>query len=330
MLKFTPNQENLVFAERDAFNAAESELAKRQFLIGNASPLPLDAWSRIDGTATQVQRDMLVMFNKLAGASSTPVDIADLVSYYQQVSDSGEVSVSMDGRATTKGDRVLTKYMGTPVPMLLSDTARYGFREWAVMQRGGNMDTAQIANNQRRLGEKLEDLVLNGDTSINVGGNTIYGLRTFPQRNTGTHGLTLATATGAQWLAAVKDLCAKLIADNAYGRVTVFVNFSDWFAAQNTDFTANYPKSIATRLGEIAQVAEFVPVPRLPANELIGIADFSTGSWGSILSGMPMTTRPLFRANPEDDYAFSVIASAAPQFRADYDGKSTIAHLTAA
>lgn len=330
MLKFTPNQENLVFAERDAFNAAESEMAKRQYLIGNASPLPLDAWRRIDGTATQVQRDMLVLFNRLAAASTTPVGIADLVSYYQQVSDSGEVSVSMDGRATTNGDRVLTKYMGTPVPVLRSDTARYGWREWAVMQRGGAMDMAKIANNQRRIAEKLEDLVLNGDTSINVDDNTIHGLRTFPQRNTGTHGLTLASATGAQWLAAVKDLCAKLIADNAYGRVTVFVNYSDWFAAQNTEFTSGYPKSIATRLREIEQVAEFVQVPRLPANELIGIADFSTGSWGSILSGMPMTTRPLARYNQEDDYAFSVIASAVPQFRADYDGKSTIAHLTAA
>lgn len=330
MLKFTTNQESQVFAEREAFNAAEAAMAHRVHLIGNASPLPLDAWRWIDGTATQVQRDMLVLFNRMAAASNTAVGIADLVNYYQQVGDSGEVSVSMDGRATTKGDKVLTKYQGTPVPVLKSDTARYGWREWAVMRRGGSLDTAQIANNQRRIGEKLEDMVLNGDASISVGGNTIYGLRTFPQRNTNTHGLTLATATGAQWLATIKDLCSKLIADNAYGRVTVFVNYSDWFAAQNTDFTASYPKSIATRLAEVSQVVEFVPVPRLPANELIGIADFATGSWGSILSAMPMTTRLLARHNPEDDYAFSVIAAAAPQFRADYDGKSTIAHLTQA
>lgn len=330
MLKFTTNQEAQVFAEREAFNAAETAMAPRVHLIGNASPLPLDAWRRIDGTATQVQRDMLVLFNRMAAASNTAVGIADLVNYYQQVGDSGEVSVSMDGRATTKGDKVLTKYQGTPVPVLKSDTARYGWREWAVMQRGGSLDVAQIANNQRRIGEKLEDMVLNGDASINVGGNTIYGLRTFPQRSTGVHGLTLASATGAQWLEAVKDVCEKLIADNAYGRVTVFVNYADWFAAQNTDFTASYPKSIAARLAEVSQVVEFVPVPRLPVNELIGIADFSTGSWGSILSAMPMTTRPVARHNPEDDYAFSVISAAAPQFRADYDGKSTIAHLTQA
>ena len=325
---FTPNQQEQVFAERDAFNASETALASRQFLVGNASPLPLDAWRRIDGRATQVQRDKLVLFGKLAAASSTPVGMADLVNYYQQVSDSGEVILSMDGRQSGKGDKVLTRYQGTPVPILASDTARYGWREMAVMQRGGNLDLAQIANNQRRIAERLETMALDGDSTVNVGGNTIYGLRTFPARNTNTHGLTLASATGAQWLAAVKDLCAKLIADNAYGRVTVFVNFNDWFAAQNTDFAAAYPKSIATRLQEIEQVAEFVPVPRLPANELIGIADLSSGNWGSILSGMPITTRPLARHNPEDDYAFSCIASASVQLRSDYNGQSTIAHLT--
>lgn len=331
MLKFNSEQAAAVNAEREQFNADQAALAKRVTLFGNASPLPIDAWMRIDGKSKDIARDTLVFFNRLAGASNTPVGIGDLVSYYNQTSDSGEVHVSMDGRSEGKGDKVLSKYVGTPVPVLDSFTARYGWREMAVMSKGGGMfDQKQIANNQRRLAEKMEDMALNGMPSINVGGNTIYGVRTFPQRTTNTHGLTLATSTGAQWLAAFKDLCAKLIGDNNYGRVTVFVNFSDWFAAQNVDYASGYPKSIAARLLEIEQVAEVVPVPRLPANEIIGIADFGSGSWGTVLSAMPMVTRPKARHNPEDDYVFGTMAATSVQWQADYSGQSSIAHLTQA
>ena len=45
---------------------------------------------------------------------------------------------------------------------------------------------------------------------------------------------------------------------------------------------------------------------------------------------MPLVTRPKARSNPEDDYVFGVLAMAAPQFRADYEGRSQIAHLTQA
>ena len=123
---------------------------------------------------------------------------------------------------------------------------------------------------------------------------------------------------------------AKLIGDNNYGRVTVFVNFSDWFAAQNTDYSTTYPKTIAQRLLEIEQIAEVVPVPRLPANEIIGIADFGAGSWGTVLSAMPMVTRPKARHNPEDDYVFGTMAATSIQWQADYSGQSSIAHLTQA
>lgn len=322
---------SIVNLERGHFNELQRAMAGRPMLIGNASAIPRDAWMRIDTKSADVARDTLVLFGRLAAASTTAIGIGDLVSYYNQTSDSGEVNVSMDGRSEGKGDKVLTRYVGTPVPILDSYTARYGWREMAVMAKGGGMfDQKSIANNQRRLAEKLEDMALNGDAKINVGGNTIYGLRNFPQRTTNTHGLTLATATGAQWLAAFKDGAAKLIGDKNYGRVTVFANFSDWFAAENTDFAANYPKTIAQRLLEMGQILEVVPVPRLPANELIFIADFAQGSWGSILSAMPIVTRPKARHNPEDDYVFGTMAAAAPQFTADYDGKSAIAHLTQA
>lgn len=330
MLKFTAEQELAVNSARESFNQAMGAIAAQNSLIGNASPIPLDAWRRVDQRSAMIQRDVLAVFNRLAASNQTPVGVGDIVNFYPQISDSGEVHVSMDGRSEGLADQANVKYVGTPVPVFDS-YARMGWRQMETIRKsGGGLDVDTIANHQRKVAEKLEDVALNGLPSVVVGGSTIYGLRTFPQRSTDTHGLTLKSSTGAQWVAAFEKLINSLIGDNAFGRVTVFVNYADYVYASINEYTANYPKKILQALQEIGQIAEIVPAAKVPANEIIGIAGLATGEWGSILQAMPLVTRPKARSNPEDDYVFGVLAMAAPQFRADYEGRSQIAHLTAA
>lgn len=329
MLDFTPEQQQAVVRARSAFNSSMERMATDAYdFVGNASPIPLDAWRRIDQRAALVQRDVLAVFDRLSSANQTPVGVGDIMSFYPQISDSGEAHVSMDGRSEGKSDQAVIKFDGTPVPVIDS-YARFGWRQMEVMRKGGmSIDTATIGNHQRKVAEKLEDMALNGLSSVNVAGSTIYGLRNFPARNTDTHALDLNGATGAQWLSAFSKLLFKLVGDNAYGRATVFLNYGDWLYASLNEFTAGYPKTILQRLQEIGNVAEIVPASKVPVNELIGIADIGSGNWGSILSAMPLTTRPKARHNPEDDYTFGVIAMAAPQLRQDALGQAPIAHIT--
>lgn len=338
MLSFTPEQSTALNSARAGFNRSQINLATNAAFAdgfgdqfsGNAAQVPLDAWRRIDGRAVQLQRDQLVVFNRLAAASSTPVGMGDLVNYFPKVSDSGEVHVSMDGRSEGRADQALVSYEGTPVP-IFDSYARFGWRQMEVMRKGpSGIDTATIANHQRKVAEKLEDVALNGYGAIKVAGTTIYGLRTFPQRTTGVHGLTLRGATGAQWLSAVEALVNAHLGDNAFGRLTIFMSYGDYTYADINEFVAGYPKTIMQRLREVSQIAEFVPVPRLAADELISIANMGNGEWGTILNGMPLVTRPKVRQNPEDDYVFGVLASAVPQFKSDYEGRSQIVHYTKA
>jgi len=334
MLRFTPHQELAVNTARQHFNLTATALAATLpvgdlALVGNAAQVPIDAWRRLDGRAAQIQRDVLAVFNRLAQANTTPLSVADLVSYFPQISDSGDVSVSMDGRHTGKADQAVVKYVGTPVPAVTSE-ARFGWRQMEVIRKGGGMiDAETLANHQRKVAEKAEDLVLNGDTSVVVGGSTIYGLRTHPQRNTGTHGFDLSAATGANWLATFQALINALVGDNAFGRVTVFLNYADWVYASINEFTAGYPKTILQRMREIEQIAEIIPAGRVPADNVLGVAGLENGDWGSILSAMPMATVPKARHNAQDDYVFQVLMMAAPQLRTDFDGRAPFAHLTA-
>ena len=334
MLRYTAEQLAAINAARAGFNQRQVAMAANHAVdmqfAGNASGVDIDAWRRIDSRATQIMRDVLAVFNTLARANTTPMGVGDLINYFPQISDSGAVSVSLDGRNGEIADQAQVKYVGTPVPVITS-AARMGWRQMAVVRKGGvGLDVETIANHQRKVAEKLEDMVLNGDASIVVGGSQIFGLRNHPQRNTDTHGFDLnATATGANWLEAFRKLINACVNDNAFGRVTVFLNYSDWVYASINEFTAGYPKTILQRLREIEQIADIIPCGRVPADNILGIAGLADGNWGSILSAMPMTTRPKQRLNPEDDYVFDVIAVVAPQLRTDFDGKAPFAHLTA-
>ena len=331
MLLFTPEQEQSRNASRLAFNQHATALAANAAIemVGNSLNVPLDAWRRIDDRATQVQRSTLGVFNRLARASQTPVSIADLVNYYPKTSDSGEVLVTMDGRADAPSDQAIVTYSGTPVPVLTSG-ARFGWRQMAVMMKGGGMslDTVTIGNKQRRVAEKMEDMALNGLSTSVVNGTTVYGLRNMPDRNTRSHGLgTLASATGAQVLGLFKDMMIDLVNDNASGSALFFINTATMLAWSTTEFAANYSKTILQRVLEIPGVT-IEAYQSVPANEVLGVANVDSGDWGSILSAMPMTTRPKARQNPEDDYVFGVIAAAAPQFRSDFDGRCPLIHAS--
>ncbi|WP_343639019.1 major capsid protein [Roseateles sp.] len=328
MLRFTQNQERQILASRRAFNRAmETMAANHQDIEGNASQIPLDAWRRIDGRAVQLMRSKMAVFNRLARANTTPVDIADLVNYFPQVSDSGDVTVTMDGRNDGKADQATVKYEGTPVPIFRGNT-RIGWREMAVMMRGQRLEIASIANDQRKIVERLENMALNGEPNILVAGTQIYGLRTFPLRNAATTGITLNGATGAQWLAVFAALLNQLLGDNNFGKVTVFMNYGDYRYADVNEFTAGYPKTILQRLKEIDAVGEIIPCSAMPVDELIGIDDIDTSDWGTVLNAMGLTTRPKARLNAEDDYVFGTIAATALQLKSDFDGRCAIAHLT--
>lgn len=329
MLKFTKEQSALVMNMRRAYDQSHERMAANHsgFIMGNASTLPKDVWGEWDREAIEVQRDVLAVFNDLSSLSRS-MPLGKLVHHFQTVSDSGDVNISLDGRGKGKTDRPVIDYHGTPLPIIDSPFS-FGWREvLAAQTEGYSLDGAARNNHMRKVAEKMEDMVINGDASIDVAGAKIYGLRNAPNRNTDTHGLDLNGATGAQWLEAMRGLIAGLHAANFYSPVTVYLNYSDWFYASVTDFVATYPKTILDRLMEIPGLAAIVPASRVPVNEMLGVCKRSDVV--QILNGMPMTVRPKTRQNPEDDYTFIVMAAVAPEFKFDAEGQAGYIQVTKA
>lgn len=341
MLKFTPQQQTLIINSRRrwdfmhrnlaaqygfAVNDVQGAILAHNEFDGNASTLPKDVWGSWDRNFVTVQRDVLSVFNDLSSTVSQSVPLGKIVHYFMMLSDSGDINISLDGRSKAKADQPVMTYEGTPVPIIDSEL-KYGWRQMLAGQTEGfALDEDGISNNQRRVAEKLEDLAINGDSTISVGGATIYGLRTAPYRSTNTHGFTLRGATGAQWVSVITAVIQALIDNGFRSPATIYLNYNDWFYASTNEYTANYPKKILASLMEIPNVKAIIPASKVPADEVLAIVKRSDVV--KVLNGMPPSTRPKARQNPEDDYIFSVMAAAAVQYKHDAEGQAGYAQFT--
>lgn len=327
MLRFTNEQQEFLLNNRRSFNEQQRKMAEAhgQTMIGNALPLPKDVWGLWDREGIEVQRQVLSVFNDLAASVSTPMPIGKLVHYFQTISDSGSVNVSMDGRSKARTDQPLIDYFGTPLP-ITDSTFSYGWRQVeAARSEGFNLDGAARSNAMFKVANRLENMVLNGEATAVVGGAALAGLRNHPRRNTRTTGQNLRTCTGAQWKAEVDATLALLFADNFYVPATLYVNWLDWRYATTTDYSTAYPnKTIAQRVLEDSQVASVVPASNIPTGEILALV--KDRRVVQILNGMPMTTRAQFRANPEDDYNFVTMAAAAVEIKFDATQQCGLAH----
>lgn len=306
-------------------HAAMLAVHGRDLLVGNASPLPRDVWGEWDREAIEIQRDVLAVYNDLASLTRN-MPLGKLIHYFQRVSDNSQVHVSLDGRSKGSNDQPEFDYVGTPLPIIDAPFG-FGWRQMLAAQTEGiSLDSAARTNANRKVAEKLEDLMINGDAQIVVGGSQLYGLSNHPKRATRSTGVTLNAATGAQWVAEFKACIAGLQAKNFYGKVTFYLNYADWFYASTTDYTTNYPKTILERLREIEGVADIIPASKVPANDIIAV--IKSREVLQVLNGMPMMTRALTRQNPEDDYNFVVLAAAALEIKYDANDNCGVLYST--
>lgn len=329
MLLFTPEQQQVVLANRRAFNARQAQLANalgdQAGLMGNASTLPKDVWGEWDRDGVAIQREVLSVFNDLAASVAMPMPIGKLVHHFQTVSDSGEVNVSMDGRSKARRDRPVIAYHGTPLP-ILDSTFGFGWREVeAARTEGYALDPAARLNANHKIARATELAALDGHDNIVVGDAESKGIRNHPKRNTRSTGVTLNGATGAEWVSEITATIKLLHAKNFRVPVTIYLNFDDHFYASNTDYsTTKGDKTILQRIREIEGVGQIVPASEVAANEILAVVKDRRVI--QVLNGMPLTNRAMFRANPEDDYDFVSMIAAAVEIKFDAEDQCGIAH----
>ncbi len=204
-------------------HAFEDGIFKPSRLRTNTT-LQKDEWIQIDDTVLEVARQRLngIADLQAAGLVHNISDIGITISQYERSTDLTAANIDMMGVTAGEEDRLTFDLIGIPVPLIYKDF-RLNLRTISASRHGGsNIDTLTASVAARKVSDKLESLLFDGDTSITLNSSTaLQGYTTHSDRNTGS---------GSDWGTIANiytDVLAMITAaeaDNYYGPYWVYAS----------------------------------------------------------------------------------------------------------
>lgn len=295
--------------------------------------LHADEWNQFDTAVVDVARVRLGAIGDLITRGlSYPLTnaLGTTVLQWEQASDMTDASISMTGLTENERDRMQFTLKSMPIPIVHKDF-RLSVRQLEASRRTGEtLDTTQARVVARIVAEKNERLLFQG-ASLTSGGGTLYGLTTFPQRNTG--GLTVdwsnVASTGAQIVADVMIMMGALVADNMYGPYILYVP-TTYYNKLSEDYKAASDRTILERILAIPGIAAVMPTPYLTGgvNGQVVMMQ-ATSDVVDVIDGIQPTT-VMWESAGGMEINFKVLSILVPRLKADSTTQCGIAHYTKA
>jgi uncharacterized linocin/CFP29 family protein len=228
------------------------------------SALLKDEWEELDRRVVQPAQYQLRLINILQryGLTRRLGGLGTMIAQYNTVSEVTPANISLSGHASGQKDNADYNIEGVPVPVI--------FKEFELDQRylessrrmGDGVDMTNGVAAARVVFEKMEDVVLNGDSSINLNGKTIYGMTNHPGINTDTAG----NYGGGDWgtIAHITNTVTGMVnaakADRFYGPFGLFVATTQY----NQAMMSYYDGLDSTPLGRLNSWEDIEFVEELP------------------------------------------------------------------
>lgn len=285
-----------------------------------------EEWLNYDKKVVQVARDNLVMTGELIKRGLVmPLAnaLGTTVLQWEKVSDMNSASITMNGLDRTQNEGLDYALESMPIPIVHKDFQLNMRHLLASRRNGDSLDTTQVAVCTRKVSDVIENLIFNG-VQIKATNGTIWGLRTHPNRVTGSVTAAWATATGDQIIADVLRMITLAQAKNQYGPYLLVVNVATGTKLGN-DYKANSDKTIAQRITEIDGISGVVSTSRIPAGEII-LMQLSEDTVQMIDGLQPTVIQ--WESNGGFTLNFKVMAIMLPRVRADYLAQSGIVHFS--
>lgn len=328
-------QHQFIVNSRKANWDHETALMKAAGLEVNEARIPADVWRDFD---TQVKTLMLsdeggVLLNDLMPLARN-VHIGKIVSEYRRYgADELEVRSSIDGQHAKPVNHVSYDYDGALVLVHSTQVGRI-WRELEGMRSEGYdalLDDQAAAT--RYVRRRTVDNFVNGTDNLMYKGYSAYGIKNNPNTltlNLGSTGgglnvdLTSPTATAADirgvFVAALKALQGS--GNNAVGNVTFYVSDDIWFNLMRVAGTSSNTETILDVLLRIPGVAGIKKTDQVTGNEFLAI--ILSSEYIRPIIGMPVTTTPIPRVTPMDDWHVLVWGASGLQVKADSQGRGGV------
>lgn len=288
-----------------------------------------DEWKELDRDVVDAVRAELNGVQALRGRGLVQMlgGIGTQVTQISVASERTAASVTMSGRAQGNRDRVDKVMRQIPVPLIHAEY-EIGIRELTASRTTGDaLDTTEQRAAGAVVGEKIEEILFDGDASIVVEGDGIVGLTNHSGRDTDT----ATNYGGGDWGTAgngAKTILGMISALKALfyrGPFGVFVANTQYFQAQTPN--ANRSGNDLTDILEIPGV-EFAEPSDWLTDENVLLVSLSKNVIDLAIA-LEVQNR---QWNAQDDMAFygKVMASIIPRVKQDYAGNVGIAHATGA
>lgn len=141
------------------------------------SSLPKDAWEQLDDLVVEEAEGQLNGVQDLRDEGLV-VDLDNMGvtdHQYEQTNKFTDANTSISGQAQDQGDDTTFNTVSNPVPVVFKDFTMSKRRIMASERNGIPVDDENAASAARSVARKLEDMLFNGDSSIQIGSNAVEG-----------------------------------------------------------------------------------------------------------------------------------------------------------
>ena len=294
--------------------------------------VPTNLWVEIDEmNPVDIFRDELMVAESLRDREIT---IPSHTSEYRwpRTSESSDgaddVVTSIDGETRPNLDQAQLDYSQIDVPFVTSGW-KVGWSEYQAGVANGNdvIGRTSQRNALRKHAEKVEDILLIGDSRTSTNGVALTGLLNSPASQNVTKTVGFSDINGGTGTAVLKEVTKLKTAirnrKRRGQRYTLYMHGDDWDYCMDTDFSDQYAnKSIGQRIRELNGIDDVVPVynSNLPASRMLLVVKPDI----EMVSRMAMNVVPKIRHDDMDAYRFEIWGSAAVAVKADINGNAGV------
>lgn len=332
-------QHNFIVNSRTANWHHETQHMRTAGLEVNEARIPAEVWRDFDSQAKSLMigDEGGVILNDLNPLARN-VNIGKIVSEYRRYgNDELEVRSSIDGQHRKPVNHGTYDYDGA---IVLVHSTQVG-RAWRELEGMRSEGFDALLDDQaaaiRFVRKRMVDDMMHGTPDVSFKGYASLGIKAHPNTlaiDLGSGGLnvdlTSPTLTYAQAESAVLQTLKAIQGpgNNAKGAITFYLSGEIWFnflRMANPD--SGNTESILTALSKLPGVAGFKTTDELSGNEFLAI--ILSSEYIRPIVGMPVTTTPIPRVTPMDDWHVLVWSATGLQIKADAQGRSGVAFASA-
>lgn len=254
--------------------------------------LQYEEWKTLDEAVVQPAREPLnvtmdLMSNNMVFDLGEDGYLSSMQLDWQNSTEVEDAHLVMDAQTQTERDRVEFNTFSVPLPLVMREFA-IGDRQLRMSRKLGQpLDVHNAREASRKVSEKLEDLVVNGDANFSFKGNGIEGLTNATNRLTdsfGTNGSWDQSAkTGQNILDDVLSMIQTAESSSFFGPYMVYAP-RDASSKLSEDFKSESDKTTIQRLREIDGIMDVKVADKLASGN-VALVQMTAGNSVEIVNG---------------------------------------------